>query len=114
MRGESRLAAAPESPTPILAARQGGTTPELRRLRASGELPPRSAGAWAALENARWVIEEEERLRRWPDAGRLWVGLVLAPRLEVCEALLAGDDVPEEALDPLWRARLGWGRSACA
>ena len=36
---------------------------------------------------------------------RLWQAIVLSPRLEVCEALLRGEQVPRSALDPLWAKR---------
>ncbi len=46
--------------------------------------------------------------KAWPDvdevrtAHRLWAGLVLSPRLEVMEALLAGQPVPARRLDQAW------------
>lgn len=49
----------------------------------------------------------------WPDvdevraANRLWAGLVLSPRLEVMEALLAGQPVPARRLDQAWVRSLG-------
>ena len=37
---------------------------------------------------------------------RLWAALVLSPRVEVCEALLAGVPVPARRLDATWRVAL--------
>jgi len=37
----------------------------------------------------------------------LWKALVLAPSVEICEALLAGEAVPIERLDPGWVRRFG-------
>ena len=49
----------------------------------------------------------------WPDdsydrkaAQRLWVAVVLSPRVEVCEALLAGVAVPARRLDRHWVSKL--------
>ena len=44
---------------------------------------------------------------RWPDARRLWRAFMLAPSIEVCEALLRGESVPVSRLDPLWVRRFG-------
>jgi hypothetical protein len=37
----------------------------------------------------------------------LWKALVLAPTVEVCEALINAQDVPRSALDPTWAKRFG-------
>jgi hypothetical protein len=39
---------------------------------------------------------------------RIFRAMVLAPRVEVADALLRGESVPVEELDPEWVARLGW------
>jgi len=43
-----------------------------------------------------------------PQRSRLreiWKAMMLSPTLEVCEALLRGESVPLERLDPEWVAR---------
>ena len=47
---------------------------------------------------------------RWPDTSRLWRAMMLAPSLEVCEALLRGESVPIDRLDPVWVRRFGLKR----
>jgi hypothetical protein len=39
--------------------------------------------------------------------SRVWRAMMLAPSVEVCEALLAGESVPADRLDPEWSKRLG-------
>jgi hypothetical protein len=41
------------------------------------------------------------------ETRRVWQAIVLAPRVEVCEALLRGERVPLDQLDAEWVARLG-------
>ena len=63
-----------------------------------------------ALENARWVVEEEKRLRavaRYQRGSKAWR---LAPTLEVYQALLRGESVPVDQLDHEWFVRLGGKR----
>ena len=76
--------------------------------------PPvtRSSGACAALANARWVVEQEEVERRLvnPERDRwrrFFKALVLAQDVETFEALLEGERVPLDRLDPEWVARFG-------
>lgn len=38
---------------------------------------------------------------------RLWRAIMLSPTIEICEALLRGENVPTSQLDPLWVKRLG-------
>jgi phosphate/sulfate permease len=38
---------------------------------------------------------------------RVWRAMMLAARVEVCDALLRGESVPLETLDPGWVKRLG-------
>jgi hypothetical protein len=38
---------------------------------------------------------------------RLWVAVMLAPTLELVEALLRGEDVPVDRLDREWLRRFG-------
>jgi hypothetical protein len=40
-------------------------------------------------------------------AARIWRAIMLAPSLEVCRALLRGETVPLERLDPEWVKRFG-------
>lgn len=50
--------------------------------------------------------------KEWPDevwareSRRIWAALVLSPRVEVFEALLADLPVPADRLDPDWRCAL--------
>lgn len=46
----------------------------------------------------------------WPDAGRLQRAFMLAPTVEICEALLLGERVPLSQLDGEWVARYGLKR----
>lgn len=45
---------------------------------------------------------------------RTWQAMVLAPNAEVCAALLRGESVPIDQLDPEWVARLGRRPYRCA
>jgi hypothetical protein len=47
------------------------------------------------------------RQRAAEETRRLWKAMMLAPTLEVCEALLRGEVVPVERLDPDWVKRFG-------
>jgi hypothetical protein len=58
-------------------------------------------------DEARRAVELERRELLWPDAGRLWRAFILAPSIEVCEALLRGESVPLSRLDPVWVRRFG-------
>jgi hypothetical protein len=46
------------------------------------------------------VVSEDE-------AGRGWKAMMLAPTLEICQALLRGESVPIDQLRPEWVARFG-------
>lgn len=46
------------------------------------------------------------------DTSRVWRALMLAPSLEVCLALLRGEEVPLERLDVEWAQRFGLRRRA--
>jgi hypothetical protein len=64
----------------------------------------------SVLENAVLAVEREERERQSASrrsARRLWRALMLAPDLETLEALLAGEKVPVDRLDPEWVERFG-------
>lgn len=37
-------------------------------------------------------------------SNRLWVAVMLSPRLEVCRQLLKGEAVPQDQLDPTYLA----------
>jgi hypothetical protein len=65
-----------------------------------------------AIANARWVLEQEEFERRLRaperrELARFWRALVLAPTVEVFEALLDGESVPVDQLDQAWLERFG-------
>jgi hypothetical protein len=67
----------------------------------------RSPGAQAARMNA-WVAVEADPVRRRERATdlRLAAAVLLAPRLIVCEALLAGVAVPAKRLEQSWAKAL--------
>jgi hypothetical protein len=44
------------------------------------------------------------------ELNRVWRAMMLAPSAEICDALLSGESVPVDYLDPEWLAR--FGRSA--
>ncbi len=74
--------------------------------------PGDARGVPPALENAPWVIEQEEFERRLCEPERhvwreFWKALVLATDLETLEALLDGESVPINRLDPEWTERFG-------
>lgn len=61
-----------------------------------------------AVLEAREVIraEEAERIAAQDDAlHRFWRCLMLAPTLTICRALLNGEKVPDDQLDPNWLRR---------
>ncbi len=41
------------------------------------------------------------------ELNRIWRAMMLAPRVEICDALLRGESVPVDRLDPEWAARFG-------
>lgn len=47
---------------------------------------------------------QAELARHW---ARVWRAVVLAPTVEVCDALLRGEAIPRDKLDAKWFARLG-------
>lgn len=51
--------------------------------------------------------DRESRLEAERAASRIWRAMMLAPRVEVCEALLRGESVPVASLDSEWVARFG-------
>lgn len=54
------------------------------------------------------VVEYELRpscAERAREAARIWQAMMLAPTFEVCEALLRGETVPIDRLDPDWVER---------
>lgn len=65
------------------------------------------------LENALLVtqFDDEEDARRrsewWQAGNRLWKIMMLAPTIEICEAMLRGEAVPVDRLDPEWVRRFG-------
>jgi hypothetical protein len=68
---------------------------------------PRETQAEAELREERERAGvEPPRLTTDRDA-RLWRAMMLAPSVEVCEALLLGEAVPLDRLDPEWVARFG-------
>jgi hypothetical protein len=52
------------------------------------------------------VVEYELQLSAG-ETRRAWRAMMLAPTLEVCEALLRGEMVPIDRLDPEWVERFG-------
>lgn len=67
-------------------------------------------GHLSPTENAALAIELEDRWRASEEraaANRLWRILMLAPDLEVGEALCRGEKVPVSRLDPAWARRFG-------
>jgi hypothetical protein len=38
---------------------------------------------------------------------RVWVAMMLSPAIEACAALLRGESVPVDRIDPEWMAKLG-------
>lgn len=52
------------------------------------------------------VVEDELRLPA-EETRRVWRAMMLAPTLEVCDALLRGEMVPVERLVPDWVKRFG-------
>ena len=65
-----------------------------------------------AVANARWLIEQEEIERRLLEPERKqWLRFLKALRLaldvEAFEALLDGESVPLDRLDPAWVKRFG-------
>ncbi len=68
--------------------------------------------AHPAVANARWVIEQEELGRRLAEPQRhalqrFWKAIMLARDVQTFEALLGGEAVPLDRLDPEWVARFG-------
>ena len=55
----------------------------------------------------RGEIAEYQLQRSAEETRRLWRAMMLAPTLEVCEALLRGEKVPTSKLDPEWVERFG-------
>jgi hypothetical protein len=62
-----------------------------------------------AEENiARLNRERDQRqTAEWRAGNRLWKIMMLAPTIEIAEALLRGDPVPINRLDPVWVERFG-------
>lgn len=63
-------------------------------------------------ENAALAVDlDPVRLQRetaaWRAGNRLWRAVMLAPTAELCDALLRGQHVPLERLDPAWVAKFG-------
>jgi hypothetical protein len=79
-------------------------------LRETGEcltdqgLPPfPGEEAWTE----RVLADIDTRRERREQSQRIWRAMMLSPSLEVCDALLRGENVPLEKLDPGWVARFG-------
>lgn len=63
-----------------------------------------------ALVNAREAVELKTEFLALQDSlrdRRLTRAVLLAPSLEICEALLRGERVPVSRLDPRWVKRYG-------
>jgi hypothetical protein len=52
-------------------------------------------------------VAEYELLPSTDGTRRIWQAMMLAATPEVCEALLLGETVPVERLDPEWVRRFG-------
>jgi hypothetical protein len=59
------------------------------------------------LFDERGEVAEYELLPPADETRRIWAAMMLAPTLEVCEALLRSEKVPTEKLDPEWVKRFG-------
>jgi hypothetical protein len=64
------------------------------------------------LENARLAVENDPvRIAMESEAARasrrLYKAMMLAPSIEICEALLRGENVPIERLNPIWVRKFG-------
>lgn len=60
-------------------------------------------GFWALVDE---ILDERDRRRR-EHANVIWRAIMLAPTVELCEALLRGETVPISMLDPVWVKRFG-------
>jgi hypothetical protein len=89
----------------VLAAIEAGQQPPRSGRSEGSRRALRKAGVAVALDAVRLERERLERL--WPDAGRVGRAMMLAPSIEACEALLRGERVPLDRLDPEWLARFG-------
>jgi hypothetical protein len=85
--------------------------PQGRPDRVPSSLP--AASAWSAeAQDAFYasvgsLMERARHRAAARAAGRIWRAMMLAPTLEVCGALLCGETVPVERLDPDWVKRFG-------
>jgi hypothetical protein len=70
-----------------------------------------------SVSNAREAIDLEDEARdderRWHESevgrayARVWRAMMLAPTIEICEALLRDEKVPIDRLRPEWVRRFG-------
>jgi hypothetical protein len=67
------------------------------------ETAPLGPATLAAIDELARTREARER----EEASRGWRALMLATDIETYEALMRGERVPRERLDPLWLARFG-------
>lgn len=72
----------------------------------------RNVGLPAAVEQLCDEILARRDQRRRDQADRIYRAMMLAPRIEVCEALLRGESVPLKDLDPIWVERFGFKAAA--
>jgi hypothetical protein len=73
-------------------------------------LPYRSQAVHPAILDARELLRQEDNhwhTRRDPHWRRISKAVDLAPTLTICEALLRGEHVPVDQLDPQWVTRYG-------
>jgi hypothetical protein len=80
---------------------QGGTERRIKSPDGHAE-PPSDYASWDDYMHA---FEHAETYWRDEEAQRGLKAMRLAPNLRVYQALLAGQPVPYEALDPDWRDR---------
>jgi hypothetical protein len=55
----------------------------------------------------REIRDERERNQQSRYSARVWRAVMLSPRVGTCGALLRGESVPIERLDPSWVKRFG-------
>lgn len=64
-------------------------------------------GNYRELRDLEAAVQGEIERRGSATAQRIWRAIMLAPTLEICMALLEGQAVPQERLDPVWAQRFG-------
>jgi hypothetical protein len=65
------------------------------------------SGSYRELRDLQASVQGEMERRGSANAQRIWRAMMVAPTLEICMALLEGQAVPQERLDPVWLERFG-------